>query len=78
MTKLARSVRTLLAASIATVLAVPAMAATLDAVKERGKLLCGVNQGLLGFASPDAAGKWSGFDVDFCRSVAAAIFGDPE
>jgi general L-amino acid transport system substrate-binding protein len=53
-----------------------AFAATLDTVKERGRLLCGVNEGLHGFAEPDAAGKWTGFDVDFCRAVAAAIFGD--
>ncbi len=52
--------------------------ATLDAVKARGHLICGVNPGLPGFAAPDASGKWAGFDVDFCRAVAAAIFGDPE
>ncbi|MCX5514874.1 amino acid ABC transporter substrate-bindnig protein [Kaistia algarum] len=58
--------------------AASAGAATLDAVKQRGTLNCGVNQGLLGFASPDDAGKWSGFDVDFCRAVATAVLGDPE
>lgn len=52
-------------------------AATLDDVRARGELLCGVNQGLLGFASQDASGAWSGFDVDFCRAVAAAVLGDP-
>jgi general L-amino acid transport system substrate-binding protein len=57
-------------------LAGAASAATLDAVKERGKLVCGVNEGLLGFSAADAGGKWAGFDVDFCRAVAAAIFGD--
>jgi general L-amino acid transport system substrate-binding protein len=51
---------------------------TLDAVKARGHLICGVNPGLLGFAAPDQSGKWAGFDVDFCRAVAAAIFDDPE
>jgi general L-amino acid transport system substrate-binding protein len=56
----------------------PAAEATLDAVKTRGHLICGVNPGLLGFAAPDQSGKWAGFDVDFCRAVAAAIFGDPE
>jgi len=55
-----------------------AAAATLDDVKARGKLICGVNQGLAGFSAPDADNKWSGFDVDFCRAVAAAIFGDPD
>jgi general L-amino acid transport system substrate-binding protein len=53
-------------------------AATLDTVKERGQLICGVNQDLAGFASPAADGRWTGFDVDFCRAVAAAIFDDPE
>jgi len=55
-----------------------AIAATLDDVKQRGVLNCGVNQGLPGFSEPDAEGNWSGFDVDFCRAVAAAIFADPE
>ena len=50
-------------------------AATLDDVKARGSLNCGVNQGLQGFAKKDG-GTWKGFDVDFCRAVAAAIFGD--
>lgn len=50
--------------------------ATLKAVKERGALNCGVSQGLPGFSNADAQGKWSGFDVDFCRGIAAAIFGD--
>lgn len=56
----------------------PAHAGTLDTVKERGTLNCGVNEGLLGFAAKDAEGKWSGFDVDFCRAVAAATLGDAE
>ncbi|MHA6267514.1 amino acid ABC transporter substrate-binding protein [uncultured Aliiroseovarius sp.] len=51
-------------------------AATLDDVKARGKLNCGVTTGLVGFAAPDANGKWEGFDVDFCRAVAAAVLGD--
>jgi general L-amino acid transport system substrate-binding protein len=55
-----------------------AEAGTLDTVKQRGNLVCGVSQGLLGFSIKDDAGKWSGFDVDFCRAVATAIFGDPE
>ena len=57
---------------------VPAVsvAGTLDDVKERGKLNCGVSTGLIGFASPDAAGNWEGYDVDFCRAVAAAVLGD--
>lgn len=50
---------------------------TLDAIKSKGVLRCGVNTGLLGFSAPDATGKWTGLDVDFCRAVASAILGDP-
>lgn len=53
-------------------------AQTLKAVKERGKLNCGVSQGLLGFSSMTDKNAWTGFDVDICRAVAAAIFGDPD
>ncbi|MFZ1726405.1 MAG: amino acid ABC transporter substrate-binding protein [Albidovulum sp.] len=52
-------------------------AATLDDVKARGELNCGVTTGLVGFAAPDANGQWAGFDVSFCRAVAAAVLGDP-
>ncbi len=52
-------------------------AATLDDVKARGKLNCGVTTGLVGFAAPDANGVWNGFDVGVCRAVAGAVFGDP-
>jgi general L-amino acid transport system substrate-binding protein len=55
-----------------------ASAATLDDVKARGKLNCGVNSGLVGFAAPDANGRWEGFDVAICRAVAAAVLGDQE
>src|SRR3977135_2178300 len=55
----------------------PASAQTLKAVKDRGSLVCGVSQGLPGFSSPDDKGAWTGFDVDFCRALAAAIFNDP-
>ncbi|WAC58624.1 amino acid ABC transporter substrate-binding protein [Brevundimonas sp. SL130] len=50
---------------------------TLAAVKRRGRLNCGVHQGLVGFAYTDNRGQWRGFDVDFCRAMAAAIFDDP-
>ena len=53
-----------------------ASAATLDDVKAKGFVQCGVSQGLPGFSNPDSDGKWSGIDVDICRGVAAAIFGD--
>ena len=55
----------------------PASAAnTFDAVKSRGQLVCGVNTGLAGFAQPDSQGVWRGFDAEYCRAIAAAIFGD--
>ncbi|PST18558.1 amino acid ABC transporter substrate-binding protein [Mesorhizobium plurifarium] len=53
-------------------------AATLDGVKERGELRCGVSQGVLGFSAPDEKGEWSGFDIDFCRAVAAATLGSAD
>ena len=52
--------------------------ATLDAIKGRGMLTCGVNTGLAGFGQPDSQGRWTGLDVDTCKAVAAAILGDPE
>lgn len=55
---------------------VAAEGATLAAVKARGRLKCGVNPGLAGFGMTDSAGAWVGFDVDYCRAVASAIFGD--
>jgi general L-amino acid transport system substrate-binding protein len=53
-----------------------ASAQTLQKVRDRGVLVCGVSQGLPGFSNPDDRGNWSGLDVDFCRAVAAAIFDD--
>jgi general L-amino acid transport system substrate-binding protein len=58
----------------------PAAAAagnTFEAVRQRGTLICGVNTGVAGFAQPDSQGVWRGFDVDYCRAFAAALFGDP-
>ncbi len=64
-------------AAVAAVLAGgAAMAGTLDDVKARGALNCGISTGLVGFASQDANGDWQGFDVAICRAVAAAVFGD--
>ncbi len=54
-----------------------ASAQTLAAVKARGTLNCGVSQGLAGFSDRNAQGAWTGFDVDFCKAVAAAVLGDP-
>src|SRR5690606_32161615 len=51
-------------------------AATLDDVKAKGFVQCGVSTGLAGFSAPNDAGDWSGIDVDLCRGVAAAVFGD--
>ncbi len=65
------------ALTVAGLVAASASAATLDDVKERGKLNCGVTTGLVGFAAPNANGEWEGFDVAVCRAVAAAVFGDP-
>lgn len=50
----------------------------LDGVRDKGYIQCGVSQGLPGFSSPDDQGNWSGIDVDLCRGVAAALFGDSE
>src|SRR4026209_2152374 len=53
-----------------------APAQTLKVVKDRGSLVCGVSQGLPGFSSPDDKGPGTGFDVDFCRAIAAAVLND--
>ena len=52
-------------------------ASTLETVKGRGKLLCGVTTGLAGFGAPNDKGEWAGLDIDLCKGVAAAVFGDP-
>jgi general L-amino acid transport system substrate-binding protein len=64
------------ALTIAGLSAGAAAAGTLDDVKARGKLNCGVTTGLVGFAAPNANGEWEGFDVAVCRAVAAAALGD--
>ena len=57
--------------------ALPAHAGkTLDAVKQRGSVKCGVTNGVAGFSAPDTQGNWSGLDVDTCRAVAAAVLGE--
>ncbi|MCC7276015.1 MAG: amino acid ABC transporter substrate-binding protein [Alphaproteobacteria bacterium] len=64
-------------AALAVAAAAPAQAGkTLDAVKQRGQLICGVSQGTAGFSRPNNQGAWEGLDVDFCRAVAVAILGD--
>jgi len=55
----------------------PAMAGkTLDAIKARGQVVCGVNTGLAGFSQADSSGNWSGLDADVCKAIAAATLGD--
>src|SRR5690242_17154726 len=51
---------------------------TMDAIKKRGELICGVDTGIPGFAFQDASGKWQGLDVAYCRAIAAALLGDAE
>jgi general L-amino acid transport system substrate-binding protein len=55
-----------------------AAAGTVDDVKAKGFVQCGVSTGLVGFAAADANGNWGGFDVSICRAVAAAVLGDPQ
>jgi general L-amino acid transport system substrate-binding protein len=66
-----------LAAAILSLSAAPAHAGkTIDAIKARGQLACGVNTGLAGFSAADSQGNWSGLDVDICKAIAAALLGD--
>jgi general L-amino acid transport system substrate-binding protein len=69
--------RLLVALSFVTFAAPTIHATTLDSVRGKGFIQCGVSQGLAGFSSPDASNQWAGIDVDLCRAVAAAIFDDP-
>ena len=69
-------VKTLAATGFMLAGAMAAQAGTLDTIKARGALVCGSNPGLAGFALPDSQGTYKGLDVDECRALAAAIFGD--
>lgn len=72
-----KTLKSLVASAVLLTLSVGVVeAGTLDTVKQRGHVQCGVNTGLPGFSFPDDKGKWSGLDVDVCRAIAAAIFGD--
>jgi general L-amino acid transport system substrate-binding protein len=62
----------LLAAGLST-----ASAGTLDTIKQRGTLVCGVSTGFAGFSAPDSQGNFKGLDVDYCRALAAGVLGDP-
>lgn len=77
LTKVLRTV--LICASMAIAMAAQNVAAqTLDAVRERGFLICGSSNPLAGFSQQDVDGRWSGFDVDLCRALAAAVLGNPD
>ncbi|MCK5622911.1 MAG: amino acid ABC transporter substrate-binding protein [Alphaproteobacteria bacterium] len=67
--------KAIVAAAALSFIGVTAQAQTLEAVKSRGHVLCGVSQGLPGFSNPDDKGNWTGIDVDVCRAVGVAIFG---
>jgi general L-amino acid transport system substrate-binding protein len=72
--------RALVAAGLGLMLALGGTARagpTFDAVRARGTVACGVNQGVAGFSVPDSRGEYRGLDADFCRALAAAVFGDP-
>ena len=71
-----KTVKVILGAAALGMAASVASAATLDDVKAKGFVQCGVNTALAGFSAPNDKGEWTGLDVDFCRAVAAAIFGD--
>ncbi|PIE56292.1 MAG: amino acid ABC transporter substrate-binding protein [Desulfobulbus propionicus] len=66
----------LLAMVLLAVVRQPLFASTLEEVRRRGEVVCGVSTGLPGFSSPDEQGIWRGLDVDFCRALAAAVLGD--
>ncbi len=64
-------------AMAAALFSVPAQAGkTLEGIRARGQMVCGVHTGLAGFSAPDAGGRWMGLDVDICRAIAAAVLGD--
>ena len=66
-----------LAAAAAQAQTIPVPGPTVDGIKKRGALSCGVDTGIPGFAFQDSAGAWKGFDVAYCRAIAAAVLGDP-
>ncbi len=79
MTRTSAPLLALAALALSASVAVPSTAwagPTLDAVKKRGELVCGSNPGIAGFGLPDDKGQWKGFDIEFCRAIAATIFND--
>jgi general L-amino acid transport system substrate-binding protein len=73
-----RRITMALVAAVAFLAAPMARAATLDEVRSRGHVVCGVTEDAQGFASVSAEGTWAGFDIDFCGAVAAAVLGKKE
>ena len=73
-----KSVRLITAAAAAAFVASAAQAGTVDDVKRKGHVQCGVSQGVPGFSNPDQKGNWTGIDVDVCRAVAAAVLGSAD
>jgi general L-amino acid transport system substrate-binding protein len=71
-----KTAKYLMGAAALAIWATSATAGTLDTVKQKGFVQCGVSQGLIGFSNPDDQNNWTGLDVDFCKAVAAAVFGD--
>ncbi len=71
-----RKLTLVIAAGVLAAVTSVAGAATLDDVRAKGHVQCGINTGLPGFAFKDEAGDWQGFDVDYCKALAAAVFGD--
>ena len=72
-----QGLKALAAAGLTLAVLAPAHAGkTLDAIKQRGQVVCGVNTGLAGFSAADSSGNWSGLDVDMCKAIAAATLGD--
>lgn len=64
-------------AAVATLSATPAHAGkTIDAIKARGQVICGVNPSLPGFAAADSQGNWTGFDIDICKAITATLMSD--
>lgn len=75
---LAAGVVALFANGIAHAQLAPPPGPTVEAIKKRGTLNCGIDTGVPGFAAQDASGRWKGIDIDYCRALAAAVLGDPE
>lgn len=73
-----KKIATFVGAALAVTAAAGVNASTLETVKERGAVQCGVSDGLPGFSATDSDGRWQGIDADFCRAVAAAVLGDAE